>query len=84
MRVINLGVWETRLTVKVHNLCRLSKNVIIAGHTITSALKNSQNKWLLIMLFLIYDYVGLTGATRLMMNYDDIMMMFYDSVGSDI
>jgi hypothetical protein len=35
-------------------------------------------------LFLIYDYVGLTGATRLMMNYDDIMMMFYDSVGSDI
>jgi hypothetical protein len=71
MRVINPGIWTTRLTVKVHNLYRVLKNVITVVLIITSGLKNSQNKWLLIMLLF-------------RMNYDDIMMMFYDSVGSDI
>jgi hypothetical protein len=55
MGVINPGIWATRLTVKVHNLCRMLKTVITAVLTVTSGPENSQNKWLLIMLFIHDD-----------------------------
>jgi hypothetical protein len=55
MGVINPGIWVTRLTVKVHNLCKVLKTVITAMLTITSGLENSQNKGLLIMLFIHDD-----------------------------
>ena len=64
-------MWESCLTVNVHNLCRGLQTVITAVLTVTSGPENSQNKWLLIMLF-IHD------------DYDDIMMRFHDSIGSDI
>ena len=53
MGVINLGIWETQLTVNVHNLCRGLQTVIIAVLMITSGPENSQNNWLIIVL--IYD-----------------------------
>ena len=71
MGVINPGIWGSRLAVNVHHLCRGLQTVITTVLTVTSSLENSQNKWLLIMLF-IHD------------EYDDIMMMFHDSIGSDI
>ena len=47
------------------------QTVITVVLMVMSGLENSQNKWLLIMLF-IHD------------DYDDIMMIFHDSNGSDI
>ena len=71
MGVINPGIWESRLAVNVHHLCRGLQTVIIAVLTVTSGPENLQSRWLLIMLFIRDDY-------------DDIMMMFHDSIGSDI
>ena len=71
MGVINPGIWESRLVVNVHHLCRGLQTVITAVLTVTSGPENSQNNWVIIMLF-IHD------------DYDDIMMMFHDSIGSDI
>jgi hypothetical protein len=52
----------------MHNLCRVLKTVITAVLTITSCPKNSQNKWLLVML--------LTHGG----DDDDVIMMFSDSI----
>ena len=71
MGVINPGIWESRLVVNVHHLCRGLQTVITAVLMVTSGPENTQNKWLLIMVF-IHD------------DYDDIMIMFHDSIGSDI
>ena len=71
MGVINPGIWGSRLAVNVHHLCRGLQTVITAMLTVTSGPENSQNKWLLIMMF-IHD------------DYGDIMMMFHDSTGFDI
>ena len=71
MGVINPGIWGSRLTVNVHHLCRGLQTVITVVLTVMSGPENLQNGWLLIMLFIRDDY-------------DDIMMMLHDSIGSDI
>jgi hypothetical protein len=62
MRVINPGIWATRLTGKDAQPLQSVKTVITAVLTVTSGPKNSQNKWLLMMMLF-------------MVNYDGIMMM---------
>jgi hypothetical protein len=57
--------------VKMHNLYRVLKIVITAMLTVTSGPKNSQNKWLLVMLLTHGDD-------------DDVIMMFNDSIDSSI
>jgi hypothetical protein len=52
--------------VKMHNLCRVLKTVIIVVLMVTSGPENSQNKWLPVML-LIHDD-------------DDVIMIFNDSI----
>jgi hypothetical protein len=61
MGVINPGIWATRLTGKDAQPLQSVKTVITAVLTVTSGPENSQNNWLLMMLFVV--------------NYDGIMMM---------
>jgi hypothetical protein len=61
MGVINPGIWATRLTGKDAQPLQSVKTVITAVLTVTSGPENSQNNWLLMMLFMV--------------NYDGIMMM---------
>ena len=48
MGVINPGIWESRLAVKVHNLCRGLQTIITAVLTVMSGPENSQNNWILV------------------------------------
>jgi hypothetical protein len=61
MGVINPGIWATRLTGKDAQPLQSVKTVITAVLTVTSGPENSQNNWLLMMLFMV--------------NYDGIMIM---------
>jgi hypothetical protein len=65
MGVINPDIWATRLTGKDAQPLQSVKTVITVMLTITSGSKNSQNKWLPVML-LIHD--------------DDDIMLINDSI----
>jgi hypothetical protein len=65
------GIWATRLTGKDAQPLQSVKTVITTMLTVTSGPKNSQNKWLPVML-LIHD------------DDDDAIMMFNDSINSSI
>jgi hypothetical protein len=52
----------------MHNLYRVLKTVITVVLTVTSGPKNSQNKWLVVMLLTHGD------------DDDDVIMMFNDSI----
>jgi hypothetical protein len=61
--------------VKMHNLRIVLKTVITAVLTVTSSLKNSQNKWLPVIL-LIHD-----DDDDAIMMFNDYLILVYDHVG---
>jgi hypothetical protein len=67
MGVINPGIWATRLMGKDAQPLQSVKTVITTVLTVTSGPKNSQNKWLPVMLFIHDDD-----------DDDDVIMMLND------
>jgi sulfite exporter TauE/SafE len=73
MGVINPGIWATRLTGKDAQPLQSVKTIITAVLMITSGLKNSQNKWLPVILLIHGDD-----------DDDDVIKLFNDSINSSI
>jgi hypothetical protein len=67
MGVINPGIWATRLMGKDAQSLQSVKTVITAVLTVTSGPKNSQNKWLLMMLLFMVNYDGIMMMTMVIM-----------------
>jgi hypothetical protein len=67
MRVINPGIWATRLTGKDAQPLQSVKTVITVILTVTSGPKNLQNNWLLMMLLFMVIYDGIMMMMTMMM-----------------
>jgi hypothetical protein len=67
MRVINSGIWATRLTDKDAQPLQSVKTVITAVLTVMSGPKNSQNKWSLVKLLFMVNYEGIMMMMTMMM-----------------
>jgi hypothetical protein len=67
MRVINPGIWATRLTGKDAQPLQSVKTVITVVLTVTSGPKNSQNKWSLVKLLFMVNYEGIMMMMTTMM-----------------
>jgi hypothetical protein len=67
MGVINPSIWATRLTGKDTQPLQSVKTIITAVLTVTSGPKNSQNKWLLMMMWFMVNYDGIMMIMTMMM-----------------
>jgi hypothetical protein len=67
MGVINSGIWATRVTGKDAQPLLSVETVITVVLMVTSGLKNSQNKWLLMMLLFMVNYDGIMMMMTVMM-----------------